>query len=1384
MNLIKRILSALLAVTMILGTLSVLLVLPVSADGADSGAGTTAQRPDIEDYMTYEFKTPEEKLATMQMMYSYDGYELYVDDQSGEVAVKEIATDSILFTNPYDVASSKGSATVTDARVPTTKEKLLSQIIITCTDAGGNGYTLASYKDSAVNDQIQVWRTKTGVRVEYSIGREIAKRLVPMKILDSSFEENILGPIKEAHEAGAISNEIYYQYFNIGTYRDPETGRLYPGLDTYWQILNINILQDFLKVEEINEHPVLKDKAVPDTEDKDGDGNTEELWYPTLYIFYEDAVNAGDLQTIEEVIKMYCPDYTFEMMEEDHLLTGYEGDEESYPMFRLALEYSLTGNGLEVTLPCNGLRYDMSSYSLESLTVLPYMGAGNFLNAGYEYGNGEVTKGYNFFPDGAGALFDHGDMGGTDVTYDGYLYGEDYAYQTLYELKFQKPVRYPVYGAVSSEIIYTYTYVTEDENGDETDPVTVRVSNTVKTKDEILAELEAMNATLLSGDLDETVEVYQRGYVAIVEAADALATKFRMYHEGAKCDYSTVYNYFNPKPKDTYSLSDSISATASGGSMTVVSDRKYTGDITLRYFLLCDNSRAEAAKAKDDSYTYYSASWFGMAEAYRDYLYNNGILTKLDAKDLMDALPVYIEVFGAIETQQTIATIPVQVMTPLTTFGNVMDMYGELYDHGIRNINFKLTGFANGGMYYTVPSSLKWEDAVGGDSGFRAMIEAANAINKKDGEHVGIYPDFDFAYIQKDNFFDALNLDDDAVKGVDDRYTSLRKYSPTTQSFVTFYQLIISPSRYSKFYTQLLSNYEQYGLKNMSIASLGTALNSDFDEEDQYNRNDSKEFTKQAFSDIKEQGYSLMTDGGNVYTWEYVDHILNVELDSSRYINACATVPFIGSVLHGYVQFAGTPINEEGNANYAMLRAIENGANLYFILSYQNTTELKTDSNLNQYYSIRYDIWLEDVAKYYNELNDVLGDVQDKLIIDHQFLKGERIYDLSELEQNIANELKDALQAELDKITDNEIKQSISVADAWSLMRNAEKNLSEYLQGINEMNSSVALLFSSASANADFAAVMQGVTDAYNAMTDADEALANANQAAKDALAAQKALPADASEEEKQAAADAVAAAQAAATTARENVAATKEAYAAAVSAVSAQLSQLCSNAVELVTLAADMQKLKAKAVALYSSIDQAIETVETTLVYEDDEETRQKLLAQMREWQQDVEDGGYYADILAAYATYTTVEGQDYLNADSELYVINALAAAVEQAFITDFAEEGKYAAYTVVNADLQKACAKDLFDAEDMSDLRAELEEERDEAPESSVEQGNAATGVAVDNNQIVLVTYGDRDQKTHEKTPYKSLILNYNNFAVRVEYEGIVYSIESGDYVVIYH
>ena len=90
----------------------------------------------------------------------------------------------------------------------------------------------------------------------------------------------------------------------------------------------------------------------------------------------------------------------------------------------------------------------------------------------------------------------------------------------------------------------------------------------------------------------------------------------------------------------------------------------------------------------------------------------------------------------------------------------------------------------------------------------------------------------------------------------------------------------------------------------ISVGTLGTALNSDFDDDEPYNREDARTFVKRALEYIAgsgDQALDVMVDGGNVYTWKYVRHILNAPLDSSRYIRSSYSVPFLGVVLHGYM---------------------------------------------------------------------------------------------------------------------------------------------------------------------------------------------------------------------------------------------------------------------------------------------------------------------------------------------------------------------------------------------------------------------------------------------------------------------------------------------------
>ena len=1023
MKITTRILSTFLAVLFLLTSLVAALTVTVSA-ADDEKENVRIQRK----YVTGIYNTPEDKLADMTLILSKFGYELYANEESGEVAMVEVANrNNVLFTNPYDIGSAHANYG-TDGVQSGIKEQVLSQIVINYSETSKNQpKELYSFVEAAMRGQIDLSRIRNGVRLEYTIGREEMRKLVPRWIPKESFEQNILKPMLEASGFDlsevtdipafiAHCSELPWFFTKFYNYYD-EHGQDLEATET-------------TRADLISRYKVLED--------------------PEVHIYVLDSsASDKEISELEGYIKDYCMDtYSFEQMDADHEEAGYEAVDEEYPVFKLALEYTLSETGMTMRASCNGLQYNMASYTLESISLLPYMGAGN-----------TTHPGYNFYPDGSGSLFDFQQLAGKVESVSAKTYGLDYAYHEITGATYQKTIRMPVYGSVATEVINSYT---DSKTGE-----VVSISDTVKSIDAIMAD--GYRADQI------TTDTYKRGYLAIIEAGESLG-RIQTYHLGQQAEYATIIPSFNPKPKDSYDIADSISVTSSH-QWTVVSDRKYTGNIRIHYQMLTDADKGaairSAARADGSDYRYYEASWLGMAEAYRDYLIANKTLVKIDEDDLTDSIPLYLEVFGTIKTQTTVATIPVNVMTPLTTFENILTMYQELSAKGVQNVNFKMTGFANGGMYSTMPSKLKWEKNAGGASGFRELIkEAQEAGMNDDNANFGLFPDFDFAYSQRNTSTDDLNLKKDAVRTIDNRYSSKRIYSATKQTYMSFFQLAISPSRYSKFYTKLLKNYGKYDLQTMSVSSLGNALNSDFDEDDPYNREDSKDFTVKAFADLSRQ-YSLMTDAGNAYTWAYVDHIVNADIDSSRYTKSSASVPFLGVVLHGYIQFAGAPLNQEGDPEYMILKSVENGAGMYFILSYQNTSKLKEDPFLSRYYSIDYNIWKEDLVTYYNTLNDLLHDVQTQVIIDHKFLNYNdgyatvRMLDDDELGAQINAELQKARETARAEIEQAEIAKTAQIAEAVVFIRNAEEKMRSLLAKMATQNETVKTAYADMLAAAD-----------------------------------------------------------------------------------------------------------------------------------------------------------------------------------------------------------------------------------------------------------------------------------------------------------------------------
>ena len=961
---------------------------------------------------------------------SSDGrYTIYANNFTGYIYYRDNYTGQIITSNPYNVKTLTTSV----------KQQLISQVELIFTKASGLGDSdtvYRSYEWAALYSQISTDKIANGIRVNYTLGDTTTRFLLPGGITAECFDEFILMPLIEAYTNmfNEFMNEDYdfftdskytpyYVYdggriINLKGYKDVAETSIFSEVDhdgfvdfledtieeaefklgkknaNYKELLALKTSIDDFAYRYNLKNPIYEAK-VRDNYSKynvtgihdliNGQQQILDKMYAEAPITQEGVIvylwndttygSVVEKRTYSKLITKYCTEFNFTMLYEQEDICSYVNTFVQKPVFRCCIEYQFNDdNTLSITLPSNSIIFDETAYALKSITPLKYFGAGDMSTCN--------EGGYIFYPDGSGTIIDFKDFyaSGINVQIQSQIFGNDYCYTSV-KGAHREQVTMPVFGVVSA----------------------VRTNATSKAY---------------------TNEKYvQNGYFAIFEEGASLAK----LGVTTAADFISVYSSYVPYSLDT--IQPNVVSVSGVTAYTKVTESKYSGSYVTRIVMLNDPALESAIPSTD---VYYPSTYVGMATYYRNYLKKNGVLTALPESG--DDLPLYIEVLGALQVTEKFMTFPVSVSKQLTTFEQIEIMYNELsnaeqtfanksdeyeamaaaitsdtteskklvqkyqdyaalYDElaatmqSISNVNFKLSGFTNGGLTATYPVKLKWERVCGGKNGFKELVAAAkDAIAA--GKNLGIYPDFDFMYVNSTAMFDGIGIKQTVARKVDNRYASKQEYNAVTGVYDMLRSMVVSPDRLPDMITKFLDKYSEYDWKYVSASTLGSDLNSNFDEKNPIDRDTANKYVKQTLEKLGE--YKVMVDKGNIYSVAYADHILNASIDSSHFRYSSYTVPFVGLVLHGYVNYTGTAFNYTGSPDYDMLRAIENGASLYYILCYENTSYLKEDKNLNKYYGIDYKNWYDSIIKTYNELNALIGGLQNHEIVDHRVLIAER----------------------------------------------------------------------------------------------------------------------------------------------------------------------------------------------------------------------------------------------------------------------------------------------------------------------------------------------------------------------------------------------------------
>lgn len=373
-----------------------------------------------------------------------------------------------------------------------------------------------------------------------------------------------------------------------------------------------------------------------------------------------------------------------------------------------------------------------------------------------------------------------------------------------------------------------------------------------------------------------------------------------------------------------------------------------------------------------------SPSYVDMAKAYQKYLFAGQ--KKVDNKET----PVAVEIVGAVDKVQQVLGMPKKMPYKLTSFNKAGKIINEIDELGIKNVQYKLSGFINGGVKQKMLKKFKFVRQLGGKAGFKKMQESVKNTSGK------LYLDATVQYAYNSKLRDGFFRYRDPARFANDEVCELNEYSliwyGKDEKKDIYY--LLKPSNIDYASEVLIKNAMKYELDGISYRDNGYHLSGDYNDSPnkRVSRANARIQQMERMKEAKENGLNVAINFGNDYALKETDLITNMTLHGNSYAIIDRHIPFYEIALHGYKNFTGVPINLGYESDQIILESAESGAGLYF--SFMEESEKALQETLyTEYYAACFDTWKDKFEKIYKRYDSELGPVKNSVIIDHEFLE-------------------------------------------------------------------------------------------------------------------------------------------------------------------------------------------------------------------------------------------------------------------------------------------------------------------------------------------------------------------------------------------------------------
>lgn len=394
-----------------------------------------------------------------------------------------------------------------------------------------------------------------------------------------------------------------------------------------------------------------------------------------------------------------------------------------------------------------------------------------------------------------------------------------------------------------------------------------------------------------------------------------------------------------------------------------------------------------------------------LAKMYRSYLETiyPALATK---KDETTDNVVTLNFLGAISKRTLVLGFPYYKKVALTTFDEAQQIVDILSERGVTDMNVVYTGWTSDGVKQKVRNSVDAASVLGGNTGLKDLEEYLAAKN------ISFYPAYQITsnygygdYSWGNNKYTSKTVTNELTQRSE--YNLATNVSDKTGLITN----MISPRFYQALMRNYLSSFDRYGISGTFFTDLGNVKVGDYAKKVSTYSSLGILYQMAALSDAKSVLDDVMLSAPYDYAFQYATNVVDLPAESTLLSCYDYSIPFLQLVCSGWFDYAADAVNmdSEHATTWYFLKALETGANLYFNLSYENTTML-LDTSYTKYFNSYYVNWVSTIVEMNKEIN--ASGIHEGILTSHKSI-ADNVYEVTYSKTNAAGDATDEIAVRL-----------------------------------------------------------------------------------------------------------------------------------------------------------------------------------------------------------------------------------------------------------------------------------------------------------------------------------------------------------------------------------